>query len=453
MAFMLGQDYDAVAKNNNQKRAFLFMSIFKAYDIRGVYPQEINEEIAERLGRAIARYFRTTIVVGKDTRLSSDPIFEGFAKGVNEEGFDVVDVGVIDSPGLYFATAHYGFGAGVMITASHNPKEYNGMKLCREQAIPVGSDSGLKEIEEIFENMPVFSGSKHRGKITKKDVMDDYADHLLRFYKGKEKGDVTIDCSNGAASMIVHKLLERGLKLTVINDEMDGNFPAHEPNPLKEENMRQLKERAGGGLGICFDGDGDRVGVVYNGETIRNDFLTAIIARELLIKNPGATVLYDLRSSRVVKEEIEAAGGKAMMCRVGHAFIKKQMREENALFAGELSGHFYYRDNYFADSGPITMLLLLGMERIETSGLKRYFPSGEINADVKDPQAALKRVEEKFAGKGKMLYLDGISFEGADYWFNVRPSNTEPLVRINVESSNKERTQAVVKLLQNILGQ
>lgn len=426
------------------------MSIFKAYDIRGIYPEEINEGVAERLGRAIAKYLKTTVVVGRDTRLSSQPLFQSIARGINEEGYDVVDVGVIDTPGLYFATAHYGFGAGVMITASHNPKEYNGLKICREEAIPVGSDSGLKEIEELFNSMPVFSDSKRRGKIAEKDVMDDYADHLMRFYRGGGDGTV-IDCSNGASARIVHKLLERGLRLEVINDEMDGNFPAHEPNPLKEENMQQLKEKSGNDLGVCFDGDGDRVGVVYGGETIRNDFLTAVIATEMLRENPGATVLYDLRSSRVVREEIERAGGKALMCRVGHAFIKRQMREEDALFAGELSGHFYYRDNYFADSGPITMLLLLGMGSIDTRALKRYFPSGEINAEVKDPQGALKRVEEKFAGKGRIFYLDGISFESADYWFNVRASNTEPLVRINVESGNKERTQAVVRLLLDIL--
>jgi phosphomannomutase len=427
------------------------MSIFKAYDIRGLYPQEINEEVAERLGRAIARYFKTTIVVGRDTRLSSLPIFESLAEGINAEGYGVVDIGVIDTPGLYFATAHYGFGAGVMITASHNPKEYNGLKLCREDAIPVGSDSGLREIEEIFERISEIQKSKIKGNIIEKDVIEDYAYHLMKFYR-KTKKSAVVDCSNGAAVRIVHKLLEKGVKLELINDEMDGNFPAHEPNPLKEENMQQLKEKTKD-LGVCFDGDGDRVGVVYKGEILRNDFLTAIIARELLKENPGATILYDLRSSRVVKEEIEAAGGRALMCRVGHAFIKRQMREENALFAGELSGHFYYRDNYFADSGPITMLLLLGIEDdfMDTSRLKRYFPSGEINVEVKDIQAALKRIEERFAGKGKISYLDGISFESTDYWFNVRPSNTEPLVRINVESNNKERTQTVVRLLKDIL--
>lgn len=428
------------------------MSIFKAYDIRGLYPQEINEETAERLGRAIAKYFKTTVVVGRDTRLSSLPLFRSFAKGVNAEGHDVVDIGIIDAPGLYFATAHYGFGAGVMITASHNPKEYNGFKLCREDAIPVGSDSGLKDIEEIFNSLPAGStGAEKEGKIIEKDVLKDYADHLMHFYKGSKR-EALVDCSNGATVRIVKKLVERGVPLEVINDEMDGNFPAHEPDPLKEENMRQLKEQTKD-IGICFDGDGDRVGVVYRGEILRNDFLTAIIARELLKESPDATVLYDLRSSRVVREEIEKAGGRALMCRVGHAFIKKQMREENALFAGELSGHFYYRDNYFADSGAITMLLLLGIEDdlMDTGRLKRYFPSGEINVEVEDPQAALKRIEERFAGKGKISYLDGISFECTDYWFNVRASNTEPLVRINAESNNKERTQAVVRALKEIL--
>ncbi|MDY6986311.1 MAG: phosphomannomutase/phosphoglucomutase [Candidatus Thermoplasmatota archaeon] len=423
------------------------MSIFKAYDIRGVYPREINEEVAERLGRAIARYFKTTVVVGRDTRLSSPALFKGLAKGITGEGYDVVDVGIIDAPGLYFATAYYDFKAGIMITASHNPKEYNGLKICRAGAIPVGSDSGLKDIEELFENIPVLSDSKRRGKIVEKDILNDYADHLMHFYKGA-KHKAVVDCSNGATVRIVHKLQEKGIELKVINDEMNGNFPAHEPNPLKEENLQQLRDSMEDAeLGICLDGDGDRVGIVYEGETIRNDFITAIIAKEMLRANPGATILYDLRSSRVVREEIERAGGRAVMCRVGHAFIKKQMREEDALFAGELSGHFYYRENYFADSGPITMLLLLGIENMDTQGLKRYFPSGEINVEVNDPQAALKRVEEKFAGRGKIFYLDGISFECEDYWFNVRPSNTEPLVRINVESNNKERTQAVVRLL------
>jgi len=423
------------------------MSIFKAYDIRGLYPQEIDEEITERLGRAVAKYFKTTVVVGRDTRLSSLPLFKSFAKGVNAEGYDVVDIGIIDVPGLYFATAHYGFGCGVMITASHNPKEYNGLKICRENAIPVGSDSGLKGIEEIFNAVP--TGTEKGGKVIEKDVLDDYADHLMHFYKGSKR-KALVDCSNGATVRIVKKLIERGIPLEVINDEMDGNFPAHEPDPLKEENLQQLRERTKD-LGICFDGDGDRVGVIFRQETIRNDFITAIIAKDLLKTHKGETILYDLRSSRIVREEIEKAGGKAVMCRVGHAFIKRQMREENALFAGELSGHFYYRENYFADSGPITMLTLLGIEDIETESLKRYFPSGEINVKVKDPQAALKRIEERFAGKGKISYLDGISFECEDYWFNVRASNTEPLVRINVESNSKDRTPAVVRLLQDLL--
>ncbi|MDY6986129.1 MAG: phosphomannomutase/phosphoglucomutase [Candidatus Thermoplasmatota archaeon] len=425
------------------------MSIFKAYDIRGIYPQEINEETAERLGRAIAKYFKTTVVAGRDTRISSLPLFKSFAKGVNAEGYDVVDIGIIDTPGLYFATAHYGFGCGVMITASHNPKEYNGLKICREAAIPVGSDSGLKDIEEIFNAVP--TGTEKEGKIIEKDVLDDYADHLMHLYKGSKR-KALVDCSNGATARIVKKLIEKGIALEVINDEMDGNFPAHEPDPLKEENLQQLKDNMNDvDIGICFDGDGDRVGVISQQETIRNDFITAIIAKDLLKTHKGETMLYDLRSSRVVREEIEKAGGRAVMCRVGHAFIKKQMREENALFAGELSGHFYYRENYFADSGPITMLTLLGMENIETGSLKRYFPSGEINVKTMDPQAALKRIEERFAGKGSISYLDGISFECEDYWFNARASNTEPLVRINVESGNKERTRAVVRLLLDLL--
>ncbi len=425
------------------------MSIFKAYDIRGIYPEEINEETAERLGRAIAKHFKTTVVAGRDTRISSLPLFKSFAKGVNAEGYDVVDIGIIDTPGLYFATAHYGFGCGVMITASHNPKEYNGLKICREAAIPVGSDSGLKDIEEIFN--AVSTGTEKKGKIIEKDMLDDYADHLMHFYKGSKR-KALVDCSNGATARIVKKLIEKGIPLEVINDEMDGNFPAHEPNPLKEENLQQLKDNMNDAdIGICFDGDGDRVGVVSRQETIRNDFITAAIAKDLLKTHKGETILYDLRSSRVVREEIEKAGGRAVMCRVGHAFIKKQMREENALFAGELSGHFYYRENYFADSGPITMLTLLGMEDIETGSFKRYFPSGEINVEVKDPLAALKRIEERFAGKGSISYLDGISFECEDYWFNVRASNTEPLVRVNVESGNKDRTQAVVRLLLDLL--
>ena len=428
----------------------MYMSIFKAYDIRGVYPKELNNEIAYRIGSAAGEFFKENVVVGKDVRNSSDQIFRSFSDGITEKGLDVIDIGTIDTPGLYFAVGHYGYKAGVIITASHNPKEYNGFKMCRENAIPVGGDSGLKEIERISIGIDKGKTVEKRGKIIKKDIRKGYRDHILKFYKPCTRKKIVIDCSNGAACVMLPSILEKiNIDPVMINNEMDGNFPAHEPNPLKEENLAQLKEtikEENADFGVCFDGDADRLGVVSgDGATIRNDFLTAMIAKQFLKTQKNETVLYDLRSSRVVGEEIEKAGGRGVMCRVGHAFIKKQMREANGIFAGELSGHYYYRDNWFADNALITFMYLLNMN-IDSTYLRRYHASGEINVKTQDKDV-FKRIERAFSGKGKIFYLDGISFESDDYWFNVRLSNTEPLVRINIEAREREMMEKYKKML------
>jgi len=427
------------------------MSIFKAYDIRGIYPEELNDEIAYRIGSAAGEFFKANVVVGRDPRISSDPIFRSFSEGITEKGLDVIDIGTIDSPGLYFAVGHYGYKAGAIITASHNPKEYNGFKMCRESAIPVGGDSGLNDIKRIYtEDINKVKTEEKKGKIIKKNIRKDYLDHILKFYKPCRRKRVVIDCSNGAACVMLPLILEKvDIDAIAINNEMDGNFPAHEPNPLKEENLAQLKKtirKENADFGVCFDGDADRLGVVSGkGDTIRNDFLTAMIAKRLLKEQKNETILYDLRSSKVVGEEIEKAGGRGVMCRVGHAFIKKQMREANGIFAGELSGHYYYRDNFFADSALITFMYLLSMD-IDPTHLKKYWASGEVNVKTQNKDV-FKRIEREFSGKGKIFYLDGISFESDDYWFNVRPSNTESLVRINVEAKERETMEKYKKIL------
>ena len=426
------------------------MSIFKAYDIRGMYPEDINEGIAYELGIAFAGYLKNDFVIGRDTRISSPPLLKALSDGIMDSGFDVTDIGIVDTPALYFATAFYGFKAGVMITASHNPKGYNGFKICEEDAIPVGGDSGLKDIEKLFGRG---KKSSSRGKLSTRDITLDYLAHLIKFYKGGEKR-VVIDCSNGSTSRMIGDLMKKtGCETIIINGEMDGNFPAHEPNPLNEANLKQLRSevlKAGADFGVCFDGDGDRLSVInMDGSIVRNDFLTAIMARELLKDNRNETVLYDLRSSRVVREEIERAGGKPLMCRVGHAFIKKQMREINGLFAGELSGHYYYRENFFADSAFITFLKLVDAKSIDTKGLERYFQSGEINVKVEDRGRAITNVETRFRERGKLIHLDGISVESGNFWFNIRPSNTEPLVRINVEAESRE---VLDRITEEIMG-
>lgn len=425
------------------------MSIFKAYDVRGTVPEQLNPDVAYRFGIAAAKYFQQPeIVVGRDMRLSGEEIFQALARGIRHCGSDVIDVGVCDSPHIYYVVGTHGYKAGIMITASHNPPQYNGFKLCREQAIPISYDTGLNRIEEIFNANPR-GAAEPNGSIKPRDCFAGYLAYLQQSVTAPLAPlKVIVDAGNGMAGKYVAELLKpHPVQTTVMYPELDGSFPHHEANPLKEENVRELcarvkAERAD--LGIAFDGDADRVAFIDNrGEMITCDMITILIAQAYLREQPGATILYDLRSSWAVKEEIEKAGGQAVMSRVGHSYIKQQLRDLNAVFAGELSGHYYFRDNFYCDSGFLAMfkvLQLLSQDRRPVAEIlapmRRYFASGEINSRVGNPAGVISALQEKYASL-KQFSLDGLSIEAADWWCNVRSSNTEPVVRLNLEAKTR----------------
>ncbi|MBU1004918.1 MAG: phosphomannomutase/phosphoglucomutase [Nanoarchaeota archaeon] len=439
------------------------MSIFKAYDVRGVYPSELNEEIAYKVGRAFVTFLKVdNVAVSQDMRESSDSIKKSLIKGIIDQGADVIEVeGLCSTPKNYFACWFLKASGSIMVTASHNPGKYNGFKFTREQAIPISGDTGIKEIEQlVLKNK--FKEVTHKGKVVRKDIEKEYANHVLNMIDVKKIKPlkVVIDAGNGMGGKDIELVLDNlPLKVTKMYFEPDGSFPNHEANPLKEENLIDLKKRVLGekaDFGIALDGDADRVFFIdENGETVASDLITCLIAEEILLMNPGENVLYDLRSSWIVKEIIEKNKGKAHMCRVGHAFIKEQMRKENAVFAGELSGHFYFKDNFYTDSAVIAALKVIqiisekGKKLSElVKPLRKYFASGEINSEVEDKEGKMKELAEKYSS-GKVSYLDGIRIDFKDWWFNVRPSNTEPLLRLNLEAKSNEMME---KKRDEILG-
>lgn len=427
------------------------MSIFKAYDVRGIYPEELNEELAYKIGRAFITFLKIDkVAVSQDMRTSSKPLKEQLIKGITDQGADVIKVqGLCSTPRNYFACWFLKTPGSIMVTASHNPGKYNGFKFTREQAIPISGDTGIKDIEKLVKNNK-FKDPKNKGKVIKKDITEDYKKHILKFINPKiiKPLKVVIDAANGMGGKDMELILNNlPLKVTKMYFKPDGSFPNHEADPLKEENLEDLKKevkKQKADFGITLDGDADRVFFVdENAETIPADFITCLIAEEYLKNNPGAKVLYDLRSSWIAKETIENLGGKASMSRVGHAFIKQQMRKEKGIFAGELSGHFYFGDNFYTDSGVIAALKVIQI--ISEKGkslselikpLKKYSVSGELNSEVKDKEAKMKELA-KIYKDGKISWLDGIRIDFDDWWFNVRPSNTEPLLRLNLEAKTK----------------
>ena len=440
------------------------MSIFKAYDIRGVVPGELDADAAYRIGRGIARHIDApSLAVGRDARRSSPELFEALVRGVTDEGTDVADLGLVCTPMLYFAVDHLGSGGGIMLTASHNPAQYNGFKVCREHAIPIGEASGLKEIERLSQTVAAAAAAEPRGSVRRVDVRADYVDHVLAVGGGRPRLKVAIDCGNGMASVGLEPLLA-GLDLEVerLYFEPDGSFPNHEADPLKVENLRDVCEavkRSGADFGVAFDGDADRaVFVDEEGEPISSDLVTALLARRALRRHPGGIVLYDLRSSRVAAEEIKAAGGLPQMCRVGHSFVKAQMREVGAVFAGELSGHFYFRfsPTLVADDGIAAFVALLDVLAVEgqplsklVAPLRRYSASGEINRRVENIPGILSAIEAEHAGAAEISHLDGLLVRYPDWWFNLRPSNTEPVLRLNLEADSEAR---MVELRDSLLA-
>jgi phosphomannomutase len=420
--------------------------IFKAYDIRGIYGKSLTEKIAARIGRAFATFLQCRkVVVGQDMRPHSRPLFSALADGLTQQGADVIDLGLCSTPMSYYANGKLGADASIMITASHNPGEWNGFKLCRQQAIPISGDTGIQAIEEIVDRGTFAAPATRRGTVTVHDILPDYVRHVQARAALERPVSIVVDYANAMGSQ-EGRCFEGYLRIESLFDTLDGSFPNHEANPLKAETLAALQRKVQTGaydFGAAFDGDADRVGFVDEaGRIIPMDMITALIAQNILQREKGP-ILYDLRSSWAVKEVIEAAGGKPLMSRVGHAFIKQQMRDAGALFAGELSGHYYFRDNYFTESSAMAVFAIAGIvsrSRQPLSALvqplRRYSASGEINSEVADPPAVLETLRRRYAA-GRVFELDGVSVEFPDWWFNVRMSNTEPLVRLNLEAKTE----------------
>jgi phosphomannomutase len=426
--------------------------VFKAYDVRGVYPTELDEEGAYAIGRAFVEQFDPRqIAVGRDMRLSSPSMATAVMEGAADGGADVLDIGLVGTEMAYFAVGELELDGGVMVTASHNPKEYTGMKIVRRGALPVGGDSGLIEIRDRA--MAGFDGPRRRGEIREEDIWPAYVVRVLSFVDldAIKPLKIVIDAANGMAGVMLPPILER-LPIEAIPYffEPDGTFPNHEPNPLLPENREFIIEKVrehGADLGVAFDGDADRCFFVDDtGEFVPGDFVTTLLAESILEKHPGAKVIYDVRASWAVPEAIERAGGVPLINRVGHAFIKHRMRKEDAVFGGEVSGHYYFSEFTQADSGVVPFLLML--ELISKRGQKlseilrplreRYFLTGELNTPVPDVDAKLAELQQRFANEGRISHLDGISVDADEWHMNVRPSNTEPLLRLNLEARSRE---------------
>jgi len=429
--------------------------VFKAYDVRGIYPSELDEQGGYAIGRAFVEQFEPKrIAVGHDMRVSSPSMAEAVIRGASEAGAAVLELGLVGTEMLYFAVGELGLDGGIAVTASHNPKDYTGMKIVRSGALPVGGESGLLEIRDRALSLSDTPRGLTPGQVQPYDIWEQYVERVLSFVDPEaiKPLKVVVDAANGMAGVMLPPVLERLPQVETVRCyfEPDGTFPNHEPNPLLPENRefivrKTLDEHAD--FGVAFDGDADRCFFVDDsGEFVPGDFVTALFAELVLEKEPGAKIIYDVRASWAVPETIERAGGIPLMNRVGHAFIKLRLREEHAAFGGEVSGHYYFRDFSQADSGVIPFLLML--ELLSKRGQKlseilrpfreTYFITGELNTPVPDVDAKLQELEERFGKEGRVSHLDGISIDAEDWHMNVRPSNTEPLLRLNLEARSKE---------------
>jgi phosphomannomutase len=435
--------------------------IFDFEKIMGIYPDQLNEEDAWKIGCATARFLRSllrgyqrgqaasqSLCVGRDMRTHSEAMVRALIEGMNSTGTNVIDIGMIDTPQMYFAINHLGTCGGIQVTASHNPAKYNGFKISGLDAKPISGDTGLKDIEHIAMAL-LHTKGKATGSVESRDLTDEYKKHVLKFLRSNiKKMKIAVDASNGMAGKMVPALFGKlPVQIIDINFKHDGKFK-HEPNPLVESNLAELKKLVKKNkcdFGVCFDGDADRLMMVdEKSNTIGCDLMTALMAPYFLEKHPKSTVVYDLRSSRVVAEEIIKHGGTPRRERVGHAFMKKALRDSHSVFGGELSGHFYYRDNFYADSGMITLVHVINIiseakvpisELI--SPLRRYHSSGEMNFTVENKQAKMDELTRRY-GDGQIDHLDGVTIGYKEWWFNCRLSNTEPLLRLNVEAKSKE---------------
>jgi phosphomannomutase len=432
-------------------------SIFKAYDVRGTYPEQMDEALAYRIGRAFPRVLaelqgtppaEQTVAVGRDMRLSAPSMAAEYARGIADEGAGVLDVGMVGTEMLYWTVGSRELDGGLMCTASHNPATYTGAKLVKRGALALSGDSGIGELRDIVMLGEPGPPAEPRGAITAEDVAEPFRADALGYIDAEaiEPMKVMLDGGNGMAGPMVGPILDRfPLDQEPAYWEPNGEFPGHEPNPLLEENRRFIIDKVretGADLGIAWDGDADRCFFIDDGGSfVDGDFLTALLAESILRKEPGATVLYDVRASRAVRDVVERSGGTAEVNRVGHAFFKTRMRETGAAFGGEVSGHYYFRDFYCADSGTLPALLMLELLSVEGRRLSelleplrsRYFISGEINSEVEDQEGKMNELAERYSD-GEVSWLDGVSVDYDDWHFNVRPSNTEPLLRLNLES-------------------
>jgi phosphomannomutase len=433
----------------------LHPDIFKAYDVRGTYPDQVNEDGARAIGAAFVAYLKAQhIAVGRDMRLSSPSLAQAFIEGATAQGADVVDYGMISTDMLYFAVARDGHDGGVQVTASHNPKQYNGMKMVRREAFPLSGEEGISDIRDMIASGTTPAPAPRRGEVSRKDVLDAYVQHVSAFIDPSviKPFNVVLDAGSGMGGLVAPKLFDRlPCRTTRLCFEIDGRFPNHEANPLIEENRRDIVERVvadKADIGIAWDGDADRCFFIDGtGEFISGDFITALLAEAFLLKHPGSTVIYDLRASHAVKDMVERYRGLSLMNRVGHAFFKRRMRETNAIFGGEVTGHYYFRDNFYADNGFIPALLILELMSKKGQSLhqlveplrRKYFISGEINTKLPTMAAVPAKLEAiaLHYATGHQYTLDGISVEYPDWHFNVRPSNTEPLLRLNLEAKTE----------------
>jgi phosphomannomutase len=458
--------------------------IFKAYDVRGLYPGQLDEGLAYRIGRAFARVLADfkrggpgdggrsrngdasglRVAVGHDMRLHSPALAREFCSGLTDEGCDVLFIGMVGTEMVYYAIGSRGFDGGASVTASHNPKAWAGFKLLREGALALSGEEGIQDVRRLVENDD-FSEPVTRGRVTEADIYEEFQHFALDFIEGDviRPMEVVLDGGNGMAGPMIGPIID---SFPIAEDrlyfEPDGEFPDHEPNPLLEENRRLIMNTVldkQAELGIAWDGDADRCFFIDDGgEFVPGDFLTALLAEAVLAKEPGASIIYDVRASRAVPDTITRCGGRAVVNRVGHAFFKKRMREESAAFGGEVSGHYYFRNFWCADSGVIPALLVLELLSVKEQTMaellapfrQRYFISGEINSEVEDKDAKMKELAEIYSD-GEVTWLDGVSVDYEDWHFNVRPSNTEPLLRLNLEAFTQgemeARTEEVLRII------
>ena len=441
-------------------------TIFKAYDIRGTVPDQLDADLARRIGSAFARFAKSDrILLARDMRPSGVELTAAFAEGATAEGVDVVDLGLASTDLIYFAAGKLD-APGAMFTASHNPAQYNGIKLCLAGAKPVGEESGLQEIKQMVADGPSGTNSAGKGTVTRQDVLDDYAAHVHTFVDtaALKPLKVIADTANGMGGLVVPKVLD-GLPfdLEILFPELDGTFPNHPADPIQPENLKDLQRRVldtNADVGLAFDGDADRVFLVdEKAQPVSGSTTTAMVARGMLEKHPGSKVIHNLICSKAVPEVVRENGGEPIRSRVGHSFIKQVMAETGAVFGGEHSGHYYFRENYRADSGLIAALVVLELLSRASEPLsvlrkpfERYAASGEINSTVDDQHGVIEAVAAHYAEAGTQQdRLDGLTVDHGDWWFNLRPSNTEPLLRLNLEARTREdcdaRTQEVLSLI------